>query len=274
MRRRCRRPASRGPARRGRRSSDSVASVRSGWPAPSSAISTGVDSPAASSRISSATSSAGGLETSTISSTAGSASSRRDRLAGRQPADLGAEVAAADAQRRGDPDAGVVEQREQLLAAGAGRGDDADRPGRDDVGEAQPDAVEDGGPAVGSHDEQAALGGVPLERELLLDRHVVAEDHHVAAGLERVHGLDERRRAGHRDQRDRTGGWAGSAAQRAGRRARRRLLGRARVAAAGAAPARRRPRPGRRPGRRRRRAGSRRPCRWVRPRPARRSPSR
>ena len=87
-----------------------------------------------------------------------------------RPRDLGRQVAAADPERVRDADAGVVEQAEQLLAAGAGRGDDADRAGRDDVGEAQPDAADDGGAAVGSHDEHAALGGRALEGDLVLER--------------------------------------------------------------------------------------------------------
>ena len=54
-------------------------------------------------------------------------------------------------------------------------------PGLDDVGEAEAEAADDRGAAVGAHHQQAALGGGLLERDLLLDRHVVAEDHHVVA---------------------------------------------------------------------------------------------
>ena len=168
------------------RSTASAAAVRSGRPGPSSAVRTGVPSPSAYAVSEAATSSAGGLETSTTSSTAGSASRRASAVRGGEPADLGGQVAAADAVRRGDADAGMVEQSQHLLAAGARGRDDADRSGGDDVGEAEPDPVDDRGAAVGTHHEQAALGGVGLERDLLLDRHVVAEDHHVAAGLERV----------------------------------------------------------------------------------------
>ena len=52
------------------------------------------------------------------------------RLAGGQPADLGRQVAAPDAEGRADADARVVEQREQLLAARPGRRHQADRSGR------------------------------------------------------------------------------------------------------------------------------------------------
>ena len=228
----------RAPPRRprsGRAGRRRAAPARPAWPAL-----------AAYSAISAATSSAGGLETTTTSSTAGSASRRRSASRVDEPADLGGQVAAADAERGGDADAGVVEQREQLLAAGAGRGDDADRPGRDGVGEAEAEAADDRGAAVGAHDQQAALGGGPLERDLLLERHVVAEDHHVAAGVEGVHRLDEGARAGHRDQRERRRGCgAGRAAVvrgGAGRPRRRVRRGGARRAAPGRPPARRRSR--------------------------------
>ena len=86
-------------------------------------------------------------------------------------------------------------------------------------------------PQSGPITSRSRLGGVPLERDLLLERHVVAEDHHVAAGLEGVHGLDGGTRAGHRHQHERAGRRA--AAPRRG--ARGRLLG-----GSGDRPARRR----------------------------------
>ena len=113
---------------------------------------------AACSAIASATAGAGGLDTTTISSVAGSASSRSSAWLGRPAADRGGQVAAADAEAVRHADAGAVEQAHQLLGAGAGRGDDADRAGPHDVGEAEPDAADDGGAAVGAHHQQAALG--------------------------------------------------------------------------------------------------------------------
>ena len=109
----------------------------------------------------------------------------------------------------------MVEQGEELLAAGARRGDDADPAGADGVGEAEPDAVDHGRAAVGPHHERVAGGGVGLERDLLGDRDVVAEDHHVVTGLEGVHRLDRGAGAGHRDQHDRSG--AAAPERRAGR---------------------------------------------------------
>ena len=79
-------------------------------------------------------------------------------------------------------------------------------PGEAALAKPSPSAADDGGAAVGPHHQQAALGGGPLEGDLLLDRHVVAEDHHVAAGVEGVHRLDERAGAGHRDQHERVAG--------------------------------------------------------------------
>ena len=68
-------------------------------------------------------------------------------LAGGEPADGRRQVATADAERVAHADplgrlAGVVEEGEELLAAGAGGGDDADASGTDRVGEAEPDAVD------------------------------------------------------------------------------------------------------------------------------------
>src|SRR5690606_26380132 len=114
------------------------------------------------------------------------------RLTGGGTADLRGEVAAPDAEGGAHADPRVVEQRQQLLAAGAGRGDDADRAGGDDVGEAESEPADHGGAAVGAHHQHATLGGGPLERDLLVERHVVAEDHHVATRVDRVHRLDQR----------------------------------------------------------------------------------
>jgi hypothetical protein len=54
--------------------------------------------------------------------------------------------------------------------------------------------IQDGRAAVGSHHEQALLAGEALQLDLLLDRHVVAEEEDVEAALERLERL--RRRVG------------------------------------------------------------------------------
>jgi len=156
-------------------------------------------------------------------------------LAGGEAADRGGQVATADAQRVAYAHsvqrlAGVVEQGEQLLAAGAGRGDQADAARADGVGEAEAHPVEQRGAAVGTHDEGAARGGVRLERDLLRHGDVVAEDHHVVAGLEGVHRLDRGARARHRDEHD---GPGASVAQGRAGGARRGLRGVARRRARG-----------------------------------------
>ena len=182
--------------------------------------------------------------------------------AGRESRTVGGEVAATDAERRRDADPGVVEQREQLLAAGAGGGDDPHRAGRGDVGEAEAEPADDRRAAVRAHHQEVALGGDRLEGNLLLERDVVAEDHHVAAGVEGVHRLDEGVGARHRDEDDRLR----REPQRGGRRAwRRELRGGGRTGSTGTGPRRRprarrrarrsRPGAGRRPGRREQRRG-------------------
>ena len=75
-------------------------------------------------------------------------------------------------------------------------------PGPHDVGEAEGDSADDRGAAVGSHDEHAGAGGGVLERHLVLDGHVVGEDHDADAGRDRVERLDDGVRTGHRDERE------------------------------------------------------------------------
>jgi hypothetical protein len=126
-----------------------------------------------------------------------------ERVERREPADGLREVAAPDTEDVRDADPGHVEQAGDLLGAGARRGDQADRPGADDVGEAERDAGDDRRPAVGAHDEDAGVVGGPLQRDLVLDGDAVGEDQHAAAGGDRVGGLRDGVRAGHRDDRER-----------------------------------------------------------------------
>ena len=100
------------------------------------------------------------------------------------------------------PDAQAVDQAGDLLQAGAGGGDHADRPAPHHVGEAERHAVDDRRAAVGTHHQQAAALRVALERDLVGDRHVVAEEHDVEAEAERLHRLGGRIFARHRDQRE------------------------------------------------------------------------
>src|SRR5262249_37619444 len=97
-------------------------------------------------------------------------------------------------------------QAGRLLEAGAGGADQADPPGPDGVGEAEWDAVQDGGPAVRAHDQATLPEGEPLEQDLVLDRHVVAEEEDVEAALEGLQRLGGGGGAGRRDQ---GGGGAG-----------------------------------------------------------------
>ena len=77
-----------------------------------------------------------------------------------------------------------------------------DRAGAHDVGEPQPDAADDRRAAVGPHHQHAGPAGVLLERDLLLQRHVVAEHHGQQPGVHRVDRVGEGVRARRGDQRD------------------------------------------------------------------------
>src|SRR3954453_18048100 len=73
-------------------------------------------------------------------------------------------------------------------------------PAPDDVGEAERDAVDDGGAAVGAHHHEAVIAGVRLQLDLVGDGDVVAEDHDVETEPDRLHRLRRRVVAGYRDQ--------------------------------------------------------------------------
>ena len=84
---------------------------------------------------------------------------------------------------------------------GAGSADDADVAARNGVGEGDRHAGDDGRAAVGAHDEEPEIAGLALEGDLLLQRHVVGEDHDVEAAPQRLPGLGGGKIAGHRDER-------------------------------------------------------------------------
>ena len=259
-----------------RASTASATAVRSRWPRPSRPSSTGVPSASASRGERLGDLGGGRLGDHHDQVDVGVGVEAAQRLAGGEPAHRrrtgrDRRRRARGVRRRPSSVAPAWWSRvEQLLAAGAGRGDDADPARAHGVGEAQPDAVDDRGAAVGTHDERAAGGGVRLERDLLGHGHVVAEDHHVVAGLERVHRLDRGAGAGHRDERDARPGPLRRRAAAGG--ARRGHASCRRTTGGWGRGRRRRPR-ARSRRRRRRRGGARRPCRWARSR-APRSPCR
>jgi hypothetical protein len=86
------------------------------------------------------------------------------------------------------------------LQAGARGGHHADPAALDPVGESEPDARYHRGAAVGAHHQQVAPSRLPFERDLLLHRHVVAEQEDVAAGGERAPGDHGGMTARHRHQ--------------------------------------------------------------------------
>ena len=148
---------------------------------------------AAAARTSSATDAAGGFEIRTISSVPGSAASRSSAGQHHRAADSLVQIAPADADRLRDAGAVAVDQAAHLLQAGPGRADQADRAAPDGVGEPERHAVEDRGPAVRAHHQQALCPGQRLQLDLVLDRDVVAEEEHVEAALERLERLRRRR---------------------------------------------------------------------------------
>ena len=84
----------------------------------------------------------------------------------RDAADRLGQVVAAGADRLRHAGAELVDARGDLLRAGARRADDADRAAAHDVREAQRDAVDDRGAAVGAHDDEVARVGRALDLEL------------------------------------------------------------------------------------------------------------
>jgi hypothetical protein len=70
------------------------------------------------------------------------------------------------------------------------------------VPDAERNAVDDRGPAVGPHDQQAPGAGEGLEGQFLRDRHVVGKQHHVQAEFQRLQRLGGGVVAGDRYQRE------------------------------------------------------------------------
>ena len=119
----------------------------------------------------------------------------RDRVGGKifqglqhgNAADFLVQVAPAGTDRLRDAGAQPVCEHGDLLQSGARCRHHADRPTPDHVGERERGAVDDGGTAVRPHDDQILLARELLEREFLLHRHVVAEQHDVEAEAQRLH---------------------------------------------------------------------------------------
>ena len=126
-----------------------------------------------------------------MSSTAGSASSRRSASRVESPPTSADRSRPPTPRAERDPDAGVVEQASSCWQPVPDAATMPTGPGCTTLAKPSPmpptTAVPQSGPITSSPRSAA-----PLERDLLLDRHVVAEDHHVAAGVEGVHRLDER----------------------------------------------------------------------------------
>jgi hypothetical protein len=108
-------------------------------------------------------------------------------------------------------------QARHLLEPRARGGHDAHVASWHRVGEAERHARHVRGAAIRAHQEQAAVDRAMLERDLVAEAHVVAEQHHVEPGGERGVRLRGGKPPRHRDQ-GQVG--VGGAARRAGQRAR------------------------------------------------------
>ncbi len=117
-------------------------------------------------------------------------------------ADRGVEISSAGADRVGDSAAEAVDERRDLLDAGARGADHTDRAAADTVREPEPDAVDDRGPAFGPHDDEAELAPAELERHLVGERNAVAEEEDVEARRQRLVSVDGRVGTGDGDQRE------------------------------------------------------------------------
>ena len=96
-----------------------------------------------------------------------------------------------------------VKQGHDVLCSGAGRGHKSNRARLDDVGEAERHPGDHRRAAVRTHHQQATARGRLLERDLLLDRDVVAEHHDRESGIECVHRFHKGVAARGGDQRER-----------------------------------------------------------------------
>ena len=120
----------------------------------------------------------------------------------REAADLGLQITTTRADGMTDAAAAVGDEAGHFLDARSRRPDDADVATRDGIGEAERNATEDRGAAVGSHDQHASgLCGL-LQRDLVGNRNVVGKHHDVEAMADRLHRLGRCINAGHGDQRE------------------------------------------------------------------------
>ena len=97
----------------------------------------------------------------------------REALAHHRAAHRGRQVAPADADDVRHAAAGGVDQAGDLLCARARGGDHAHGARAHHVGEAEADAGQHRGAALGPHHQEPVLGAAALERDLVLERDVV-----------------------------------------------------------------------------------------------------
>ena len=103
-----------------------------------------------------------------------------------QAANSLAEIAPAGTNQLRHTAAEFVNAHAQLLAAGAGSADDANRAAAHRVSKAQSRAVDDGGAAIRPHHQQPFLVRQLLQRQLVVERHVIGKEHYVKIVFQRL----------------------------------------------------------------------------------------
>src|SRR5205807_1921508 len=95
----------------------------------------------------------------------------------------------------------AVHQGGDLLHTGTRSADHAHRAAADHVSEAERDAADDSSTAIRAHEEEGPLDGELLERLLVVDGDIVAEEHNVQAELEGLARFGGGIKAGSGDER-------------------------------------------------------------------------
>ena len=99
------------------------------------------------------------------------------------------QVVTSSADRLGNTLAPSIDEAGDLLKTGTRRSDDTDIPASHDVGEGERDAIDDGGPAIRSHDNEIVVLSETFQRNFIVQLNMVAKYHHIEAktqGFERL----------------------------------------------------------------------------------------
>ena len=106
----------------------------------------------------------------------------------RAPADRRGQISSPGAERMRNAAAQAVDDRDHLLEPGPRRRHDSDRSPPDPIGKPERGPSHERGPAVRAHAEKPPRPGGLFEPHFVLHGHVVAEQHHVQPGVQRLAG--------------------------------------------------------------------------------------